>query len=139
LAEKLTMKALSEELNVLRERLKKLEAGLERKLEQAMERGADKLKTRIEQAEGRPLGLNVRSGPGVDIEARRKLIAETAYLRAEQRGFTGGNPELDWLEAEREVDWMLLHGWSAQPPTPEPDPEPQKSKPARGKRGTRRA
>jgi hypothetical protein len=33
----------------------------------------------------------------------RQLIATAAYLRAEARGFTGGSPEQDWLEAEKEV------------------------------------
>ncbi len=38
---------------------------------------------------------------------RRALIAESAYLRAEQRGFSGGDPVADWLESEREVDALL--------------------------------
>jgi len=33
----------------------------------------------------------------------RKMIAESAYYRAEQRGFTGGNPVEDWIVAEREI------------------------------------
>ena len=32
-------------------------------------------------------------------EARRALIAETAYLRAERRGFTPGHEAEDWLAA----------------------------------------
>jgi len=40
---------------------------------------------------------------------RREMIAEAAYLRAEQRGFAQGNAQDDWLAAEREVD-MLLGG-----------------------------
>ncbi len=40
-------------------------------------------------------------------EERWRLIAETAYLRAEQRGFEHGDPVNDWLEAEREVDARL--------------------------------
>ena len=40
-------------------------------------------------------------------EYRRTLIAESAYLRAERRGFQGGDPVADWLESEREVDLML--------------------------------
>jgi hypothetical protein len=30
-------------------------------------------------------------------------VAEAAYLRAERRGFIGGSPEQDWLEAEQEL------------------------------------
>jgi len=36
-------------------------------------------------------------------EERRHLIAQAAYFRAERRGFQGGCPIQDWLEAEREV------------------------------------
>lgn len=37
---------------------------------------------------------------------RHAMIAEAAYYRAEQRGFTG-DPHIDWLEAEAEIDKML--------------------------------
>jgi hypothetical protein len=37
------------------------------------------------------------------LEAWHALVAEAAYLRAERRGFVGGSPEQDWLEAEQEV------------------------------------
>lgn len=37
-------------------------------------------------------------------EERQQMIAEAAYFRAQHRGFTGGSPEHDWLEAEREID-----------------------------------
>ena len=45
----------------------------------------------------------------VSQERRREMIAEAAYLRAEQRGFAQGDAQDDWLAAEREVD-MLLGG-----------------------------
>jgi hypothetical protein len=35
------------------------------------------------------------------------MIAEAAYFRAERRGFNGGDPALDWYEAESEVDARL--------------------------------
>lgn len=110
MAEKLTMKVLSGELEALRKRLRELETGLERKLEGAMEKAAGKLKARIEATE-RP-GIRIQGhGGAVDVDARRRLIAECAYLRAEKRGFTGGSPEQDWLEAEMEIDQLLLQGW----------------------------
>jgi hypothetical protein len=31
------------------------------------------------------------------------MIAEAAYYRAQQRGFRGGDPLQDWIEAEAEV------------------------------------
>jgi len=40
-------------------------------------------------------------------EARRALIAKTAYLRAERRGFAPGHEVEDWLLAEAEVDALL--------------------------------
>ncbi len=41
-------------------------------------------------------------------EERQRLIAQAAYFRAERRGFTGGSPDRDWLEAEAEIDAMLM-------------------------------
>ena len=43
----------------------------------------------------------------LSAELRREMIAEAAYLRAERRGFSAGDPTEDWLEAEREVDLLL--------------------------------
>jgi hypothetical protein len=39
----------------------------------------------------------------LSVEAWHALVAEAAYLRAERRGFIGGSPEQDWLEAEQEL------------------------------------
>jgi len=49
-------------------------------------------------------------------EARRTMIAEGAYLRAERRGFAPGHETEDWLAAEAEVDALLKvgHGGSSQ-------------------------
>jgi len=32
------------------------------------------------------------------------LIRENAYVRAQRRGFVGGDPYTDWLNAEKEID-----------------------------------
>jgi hypothetical protein len=52
----------------------------------------------------------------VSADARRALIAESAYLRAERRGFAPGGETEDWLAAELEVDALLKlsHGGSPQ-------------------------
>jgi hypothetical protein len=52
----------------------------------------------------------------VSTDARRTMIAEAAYLRAERRGFAPGHETEDWLAAEIEVDALLRseHGRSAQ-------------------------
>jgi hypothetical protein len=50
------------------------------------------------------------SGITVAEDARRAMIAEAAYLRAERRGFVGGDEVEDWLAAEAEVDALLRAG-----------------------------
>ncbi len=52
----------------------------------------------------------------VTAEARRAMIAEAAYLRAERRGFAPGYETEDWLAAEIETDALLrsAHGGAAQ-------------------------
>jgi hypothetical protein len=39
---------------------------------------------------------------------RQQMIAEAAYLKAERRGFDGGDAVRDWCEAEAEIDARLL-------------------------------
>ncbi|MFZ0498899.1 MAG: DUF2934 domain-containing protein [Steroidobacteraceae bacterium] len=51
----------------------------------------------------------------VSEDARRAMIAEAAFLRAERRGFAPGNEEEDWLAAEAEVDRLLRAGSSGRP------------------------
>ncbi len=46
----------------------------------------------------------------IDPEHRRRMIAETAYFIAEQRGFVAGAPLDDWLQAEVLVDRLLESG-----------------------------
>jgi len=43
----------------------------------------------------------------IDPDTRYALIAETAYYRAERRGFIPGSEVQDWLEAEAEIEAML--------------------------------
>jgi hypothetical protein len=48
--------------------------------------------------------MQIQTGQGtVNTYHLQKMIAESAYYRAEHRGFTNGNPEEDWLMAEREI------------------------------------
>jgi hypothetical protein len=46
----------------------------------------------------------------VTPEERWRMVAEAAYLRAEKRGFSGGNPTEDWLAAEAEIEKILSKG-----------------------------
>jgi len=43
----------------------------------------------------------------VTPEQRRQMIEESAYFRAQQRDFRGGDPVADWLLSEKEVDALL--------------------------------
>ena len=76
--------------------------------------------TRNPEATASPKRVRARTAPvagqtppssvrdvAVSDEMRRSMIAEAAYLRAEQRGFTVGYELEDWLLAEREVDALL--------------------------------
>jgi hypothetical protein len=47
-------------------------------------------------------------------EDRYRMIAEAAYYRAEQRGFTPGSELDDWLQAEIEVDALLAEAGGPQ-------------------------
>ena len=71
-------------------------------------RRADPVKAATPAAGGAPRIL-------VSEDARRAMIAEAAYLRAERRGFATGNEEEDWLAAEAEVDALLRAGATGKP------------------------
>jgi hypothetical protein len=43
-------------------------------------------------------------------DQRNHMVAEAAYFLAEHRGFDGGDPVADWLQAEAEVDARLGGG-----------------------------
>ncbi len=46
-------------------------------------------------------------GHRVTPQEREQMIAEAAYFRAEQRGFTPGGELDDWIEAEVAIDRAL--------------------------------
>ena len=48
-----------------------------------------------------------RGNGSVNAEQRWQMIAEAAYLKAEQRGFAAGNELADWTAAEQEIDALL--------------------------------
>ncbi len=52
-----------------------------------------------------PLRFCVR--PSVTMEERRQWVATAAYYRAQRRGFTPGQEDMDWLEAESEVEAQI--------------------------------
>ncbi len=105
MSEKLSVKNMSVELESMRNRVR----DLEQKLETALVQTISKLK-------GSSRGTQIGAGHHMDElvisvisnEYRKELIAKTAYFHAEKRGFSGGDPEQDWLEAETEVDRYLM-------------------------------
>ena len=63
--------------------------------------------------ESSALPASPKPPPTITREEQHRLIAEAAYFRAERRGFRGGCPVQDWLEAEREIIRRYL-GFEAQ-------------------------
>ena len=64
----------------------------------------------MSSAERQPRASAKRSGgnAGGGGEDRAHRIAEAAYFLARQRGFSGGDPVQDWLEAERMIDSLSV-------------------------------
>lgn len=60
-------------------------------------------------------GHGASTGITVSEDARRAMIAQAAYLRAERRGFAPGGEIEDWMAAEAEVDALLRAG-NGRPP-----------------------
>ena len=50
------------------------------------------------------------SSINITSEERWKIVAITAYHKAEKRGFAPGHELQDWAEAEQEVDELLTSG-----------------------------
>ncbi|MGF1613256.1 MAG: DUF2934 domain-containing protein [Gammaproteobacteria bacterium] len=49
----------------------------------------------------------IKSNRTITAQERWSMISESAYYRAERRGFLGGNPADDWAAAEAEIDAEL--------------------------------
>jgi len=49
-----------------------------------------------------------KAGVSITPEERHRMICDAAYYRAERRGFKGGDPRQDWLDAEYEIDQSLM-------------------------------
>ena len=105
MGEKLSVDHLSVEMDVLWGRLKELELALAKKLDTTIKNTTSKLKQRLTPTSARRCGdLVVTDG------LRNELIQLTAYLKAEAGGFKPGEEEKNWLDAEEEVNRLLLEG-----------------------------
>jgi hypothetical protein len=80
-----------------------------------------------EVAKGR--GKNtIRKKPPIKISSQewKEMVAAAAYYRAEARGFYGGSPEQDWLDAEAELLERLAPD-AGRPATAQQKPRSKKS------------
>jgi hypothetical protein len=76
----------------------------------ASDTGARPARRRATTSKDPPAAAKPAAPVRVSSDARRAMIAEAAYLRAERRGFGPGSEEEDWLSAEKEVDALLSAG-----------------------------
>ena len=79
----------------------------------------DKARTTSGQSKPRSVSTRVSSKKSIQTDVagtnskqltsqqRIEMIKLAAYYRALRRGFSDGNPEQDWYDAEREVDSKL--------------------------------
>ena len=51
----------------------------------------------------------------IDADLRHRMISEAAYHRYTERGYSDGYDVDDWLQAEAEVDHLLLNRQPASP------------------------
>jgi hypothetical protein len=105
MAEKLTIDHMSVEMDVLWGRLKELELTLSKKLDTTVKNTTSKLKQHLSAVTSRRLGDLV-----ITNDLRNELIQLSAYFKAERNDFAEGMDEQNWLEAEQEVDRLLLEG-----------------------------
>lgn len=56
-----------------------------------------------------PVELTSTRSLAISAEERRRMIAEAAYYRAQHRSLGEGSPDRDWIEAEAEIDALLLN------------------------------
>lgn len=73
----------------------------------AVKKPAAPSKPAVKKTTARSVKTQVDIRSSVTPEERQRMIAEAAYLRAERRGFSGGDPNDDWLSAEAEIDQIL--------------------------------
>ncbi len=71
---------------------------------------AEKTRKRRTTAKKDQVVIAATATPTVSEDERRGMIALSAYLRAERRGFAPEGQAEDWLAAEREVDALLNSG-----------------------------
>ncbi len=100
MSDKLSKKRLAAELDRLKKELIEFERLIEERLEKKVLPMVSKA---VDIAEKALAKRHEKRGE----DTREQMIREAAYHRAAKRGFTGGSPEQDWIDAEKEVDALL--------------------------------
>jgi hypothetical protein len=90
-----------------------VQAGLDAAAGAAESAPAVKARKRRAAAKQDQAVITASSTPTVTEDQRRGMIALSAYLRAERRGFSPEGEAEDWLAAEKEVDALLNSGQTA--------------------------
>lgn len=68
----------------------------------------------IEQEPNQPFVKGAQDAINQDL--RHGMISEAAYRRYADRGYADGGDIEDWLQAEAEVDHLLLNPWAQSGP-----------------------
>jgi hypothetical protein len=63
--------------------------------------------TEVEQVPDQPFAEGAHDA--IDSDLRQRMISETAFRRYVERGYLDGYDVEDWLQAEAEVDHLLLN------------------------------
>lgn len=63
--------------------------------------------TEVEQVSVQPFAEGAHDA--IDSDLRQRMISETAFRRYVERGYLDGYDVEDWLQAEAEVDHLLLN------------------------------
>ena len=67
----------------------------------------------FEQAPDQPFAEGAQDT--IDADLRHRMISEAAFHRYTERGYADGYDVDDWLQAEAEVDHLLLNRQAAAP------------------------
>lgn len=104
---KVAKKAAKTSKRVAKKKVAKKKAAKKKVAKKAAGKTGKKVARKSPKKAATPAKGSRRKGAGVSMEPRHEMIAKAAYYRAEKRGFEDGDPVVDWLSAEQEVDAIL--------------------------------
>ena len=85
---------------------------IRQKASNAIKAGKSSVKTSTRKVKASVLPADTEIDPGLSFsdDDRLSMIAEAAYIKAENRGFIVGDEQACWLEAELEIDALIATG-----------------------------